>query len=91
MTQSKIQSVQIPPVTREFAQRLKEVFRPIQIKPGTSQDEIFYSAGQQAVIDFVMRHSVDRVVTGDPEQLRDAKQDTTADDNWLRRALKGKK
>lgn len=91
MTQTKIQSIQIPPVSREFVRELKKVFRPLKVKPGVTHDEIMWSAAEQNIIEWIERHSVDRVITSDPNELREAKEDKTSDANWLRRALKGKK
>lgn len=88
MTQTKIQSIQIPPVSREFVRELKKVFRPLKVKPGATKDEIMWSAAEQNMIEWIERHSTEKVVSGNPEELREAKQDKTSDGNWLRRALK---
>lgn len=89
MTQNKIQTLQIPPVSREFALELQRVFRPLSIKPGVTSEQIMFNAGELKVVEFVMKHSVDRIVSGNPNELKENK-DTTASESWLRRALRGK-
>lgn len=52
----------IPPVTREFALKLKEVFRPYTVEPGFDRDELMQSVGEQRVISWILHHSNNTVI-----------------------------
>ena len=75
--QVQLHTFQIPPVSREFAEQLDKIFRAIEIKHDTPESLIRYSGGQRSVVDYVMRNSVHREVSGDPAKLRHNQQELT--------------
>lgn len=71
MSKKTIHVAEMLPVSRAYAQDLARRFRPVDIKPGMTLDEIMYNAGEQRVVQFVLQTSVNREVSGDPAKLRD--------------------
>lgn len=55
-------SASIPLITREFAEHVKAVFRPIDVKPNTSLSEVMFAAGQQQVVEYIVRNATERMV-----------------------------
>lgn len=71
---TEIHSIQIPPCTREFAEIVQKTFPPIDIKPGTTNDSIMFSAGEQKVVQYLLRQSREKSMYGVAEELKDNKQ-----------------
>jgi len=72
MTDDKnsLHTIRIPAVTMEFAKHLQSVFRPIDIKPNSNMDEIKFSAGEQKVINYILRQASGEVLSGNPDDIR---------------------
>lgn len=60
----------VPPVSHEFARALARRFPAMEVKPGVTQDDLLYNAGQRSVIDFVMQSATGTTVLGDADLLR---------------------
>jgi len=56
----------VPPVTKDFFERLVRSFPPVQPQPNeTTMDEIMYGSGQQSVIAWIRAHAMqEQIVTG---------------------------
>lgn len=70
MKRKKLYIAEIPPVSHEFAQQLSKRFPAKEIKPGVTQDELLYSAGQRSVIEFVLKAASGTTVSGDISDLK---------------------
>ena len=64
---TNIESMKLPPITPEFYETLEKAFSPRPIRPGMTQDEIMYQAGQQAVLEFAKRAVVGREISSKPK------------------------
>lgn len=60
----RLYTVQVPPVSREFAQELQRAFPVRNIHHKMTEAEIREYGGQQQVVDWVMKYSVARVTQG---------------------------
>ena len=57
-------SSEVPPVTKEFAEHLKLVFKPREIRTDTTMAEIQRDAGHIEVVNYVLAHQVGRTMLG---------------------------
>jgi hypothetical protein len=60
----------VPAVSHEFASQLAKRFPTMEVKPGVTQEELLYNAGQRSVIDFVTRSATGTIISGDIDDLR---------------------
>ena len=67
---SKLKTIHVPACSKEFARTVQKVFPKIDIKPGTTLEEIMYNTGAQAVVEYVLRVANEQIVSGDPDELR---------------------
>lgn len=44
------------PMSEEFYNKLMAAFRPLEVKPETSRENVMYNAGQQSVLTWVSRY-----------------------------------
>lgn len=70
MKKKKLYIVAVPPVSHDFAHELSRRFPPMEVKPGISQDDLQYNAGQRSVIDFVLKSSTGTTISGNADDLR---------------------
>lgn len=52
---SKVYTKPVPRITREAARQMDELFPAIEIKPGLTNDQIMFNAGQRKVIDALIK------------------------------------
>lgn len=65
----QIKAIVIPPVTREFADHLRKVYPVKPIKNDMNYLEIGRLAGQQEVVEFILKQVTGRTVSGNPDLL----------------------
>ena len=70
MTKKKFYGVEIPPVSREFAMEVARRFPALDIKPGITQDQIQFNAGQRSVVEWILNVSHGKEVSGDISSIR---------------------
>lgn len=70
MKKKQLYIAEIPAVSHEFAHQLSRRFPVKEIKPGITQDELLYNAGQRSVIEFILKAASGTVISGDPADLR---------------------
>jgi hypothetical protein len=70
MRKKKLYIAEIPAVSHEFARELARRFPAKEIKPGVTQDDLLYNAGQRSVIEFVLKSASGTVISGDPTDLK---------------------
>lgn len=65
-------SATIPPISKDFLERLQKVFTPLQPQPNiTTMDEIMFNAGQLEVIRWIEAHGhTETFVTGKADVTR---------------------
>lgn len=69
MKKKKLYTVAVPPVSHEFAHQLSRRFPAKEIKPGVTQEDLLYNAGQRSVIEFVLKSATGTTISGDPEDV----------------------
>lgn len=62
---NKLQTVDVPPVSNEFAAYLQKVFPALKVTFNTSSDEIKYNAGIQLVIEFIKNRASGTTISSD--------------------------
>lgn len=82
MKKKKLYVAVIPPVSHEFAQALDKRFSALTVKPGVTQDELLYNAGQRSIVEFVMAVASGTHVSGDIDKL-----EPTGTSSFLERIL----
>lgn len=63
--------IQVPPVSKEFTETLKKIFRPIEITPTTTLEAIYYNAGMLKVIKFIESNTIGKDTIGNPNDIVD--------------------
>jgi len=58
MKNRRIYTVELPSVSKEFAQTLDKTFPAIVPKPGVTLDTLMYNAGIRVVVEHVLKHAV---------------------------------
>lgn len=70
MKKKKLYVAQMPAVSSEFARALNQRFPAATVKPGMSQDELLYSAGQRSVVEYILSVATGTTISGDPLDIK---------------------
>lgn len=73
----KIYVVEMPLVSKEYAEALNRKFPEIKPAPGVDRDDLLFNAGQRKVIEFVLNSTMYKEVTGDESKIRDTNKPST--------------
>ena len=71
MKKRQIYVAQLPAVSNDFALALSQRFPIREVKPGVTQDEMQYNAGERKVVDFIMASATGTVISGDVSDIRE--------------------
>lgn len=70
MKKKKLYIAQVPMVSHEFARALDHRFTAMEVRPGVTQEDLLYNAGQRSVVEFIKRQASGTTISGDVEDLR---------------------
>ncbi len=70
MKKTKIYTIEVPPVSHDFAKFLDTVFPKKEIKPGVTHDDLLYNAGERRVVDYIKRCASGSTISGNPEDIK---------------------
>ena len=64
---------EIPAVSHDFARAIDQRFPRQEVKPGVTQDELLYNAGQRSVVEFILSVASGTKVSGSISDVKPEK------------------
>ena len=71
MKKRQIYIASLPAVSHDFALELSKRFPTKPAKPGVTQDELLYNAGERNVVDFIIASATGTTISGDVSDIKE--------------------
>lgn len=71
MKKRQIYVASLPAVSHDFALELSKRFPVKLAKPGVTQDELLYNAGERKVVDFIIASATGTTISGDVSDIKE--------------------
>ena len=70
MKKRQLYTARMAPISHEAAQDINKRFPIKEVRPGVSQEELLFNAGQRDVVNYILRSASGTTVSGDVSEIK---------------------